>query len=101
MEKIWTENSERKSMPSSILPLHSFTIVPCEKTSKLIDISSKSLNRTTLIKILPSYFLRYHIFNFSAHIIRSLLKRKCLINLYDIFSGAKMCRRHVDIDHNL
>jgi hypothetical protein len=34
MEKIWTENSKRKSMPSGVLPLHSLIILSCEETGR-------------------------------------------------------------------
>lgn len=35
MAKIWTENRERKSMPSSLLSVHNVNLMPCEKTCML------------------------------------------------------------------
>ena len=36
MEEIWTENGQRKPMPTSLLPLHCCTRLPSKKTGIVI-----------------------------------------------------------------
>lgn len=75
MEKIWTKDRERKSMPACILSLHGCAWMPCEKAGKMLIINIVVVRINLLMKIVIEICSKCLNFTLYILLIRNLTRK--------------------------